>query len=127
MRAADLLGRRDTPALRSMLMPVTPEEVRVRPFPRWLRAAVPAWVQAVTLPWGVFVRMGALSGDAEALSRLVAHELAHVRQWRTEGAVAFLRHYLADYTRGRLRRLGHRDAYRAIGYEAQACQFEDIV
>jgi Domain of unknown function (DUF4157) len=51
---------------------------------------------------------------------LIAHELVHVRQWRELGAARFLVRYLGAYTRGRWRRLGHRDAYEAIPLEVEA-------
>lgn len=51
---------------------------------------------------------------------LVAHELVHVRQWREQGIVGFLRRYLADYIRGRRAGLDHDAAYRAIPFEIEA-------
>lgn len=120
MRAADLLGRFDTAALRVRLLPVYPESVTVRPVPGWLRPAWPAWVAAMTLPWGIYVRPDVLDGGPQALARLLCHELVHARQWKTLGVVGFLRRYLSDYLRARVRGLSHRDAYRAIGLEAEA-------
>ncbi|HUF83653.1 MAG TPA: hypothetical protein VMQ81_03570 [Acidimicrobiia bacterium] len=51
---------------------------------------------------------------------LVGHELVHVRQWRELGLVRFLWRYLGAYFRGRLRGLGHGDAYAAIPLEQEA-------
>ena len=51
---------------------------------------------------------------------LLAHELVHVEQWRTHGAISFLRTYLADYLHARRTGLGHWPAYRAIPFEAEA-------
>jgi hypothetical protein len=51
---------------------------------------------------------------------LLAHELVHVRQWRELGGFRFLWRYLGAYCRGRLRGLGHRDAYAAIPLEQEA-------
>lgn len=51
---------------------------------------------------------------------LVAHEMVHVRQWREHGTVRFLARYLGDYARGRMRGLGHCDAYLAIEFEREA-------
>lgn len=122
MKAADLLGRFDSPALRVRLLPTYPETVVVRPFPGGVRRLWPSWVGAVTLPWGIYVRPDLLDGDPEALGRLLCHELVHVRQWKTLGALGFLRRYLSDYLRGRLRGLSHRQAYQAIGLELEAAR-----
>ncbi|MGZ8762602.1 MAG: eCIS core domain-containing protein [Acidimicrobiia bacterium] len=57
----------------------------------------------------------------QAQSRgLLAHEMVHVRQWRERGVIRFLAAYLGEYVRGRRHGLGHRDAYRAISFEAEA-------
>jgi len=61
-----------------------------------------------------------LRRDRTADVGLLAHELVHVQQWREMGALRFLGRYLGDYLRGRLRGLGHWDAYRAISLEADA-------
>lgn len=52
--------------------------------------------------------------------RLLRHELWHVRQWRRHGALGFLRRYVGDYLRWRLRRYGHLGAYRRIRFEIEA-------
>lgn len=51
---------------------------------------------------------------------LLAHEMAHVRQWAELGSVGFLSRYLGAYLRGRARGLSHRDAYRGIPLEQEA-------
>lgn len=127
MTAADLLGPLDTPVLRNRLLPVRPESVPVRPAPRWLRRVWPRWVAAMTWVRVIYVRPDVLAGDPQRLARLIAHELVHVRQWRTDGVVGFCRHYLTDYARGRALRLGHRGAYRAVAYEAEAYDFEELL
>ncbi|HEX2155029.1 MAG TPA: hypothetical protein VHL52_13775 [Acidimicrobiia bacterium] len=127
MNASDVLGDRDTPALRVRLLPVRPANVDVRRFPRWLDRVWPKWVGAVTMPWAIYVRNAVLEGDSDRLSRLIVHELIHVQQWKTHGVVGFLRHYLEDYTRARLRRMSHHDAYRAITLEAEAREAVDLL
>lgn len=72
-------------------------------------------VSAMTLGRFVFIRRGALDDPA-----LLHHELVHVRQWREQGMVGFLVAYLSAYFRGRLRGLGHWEAYRAIPAEIEA-------
>jgi len=63
----------------------------------------------------VLIRRGR-EGD----ERLLAHELVHVRQWREQGWLRFLWRYFTDYFKGRRRGLGHRGAYLAIPFEAEA-------
>ena len=58
--------------------------------------------------------------DAEPGLTLRTHEAIHLAQVRSEGWVRFYAGYLWQYARGRLRRLGHAAAYRAISYEAEA-------
>lgn len=52
--------------------------------------------------------------------RLLRHELEHVRQWRDQGVVGFLRRYLGAYLRWRLAGLPHWAAYRRIPQEIEA-------
>ncbi|MFP3914592.1 MAG: hypothetical protein ACLFWM_06930 [Actinomycetota bacterium] len=120
MRSSDLLGDRLTDALRVRLQPVHPEEVTVRLLPAWARPFLSRWVAAVTLPWGVYVRGDILADRTGKLPALLVHELVHVRQWRTLGPFGFLRRYLGDYLGGRLRRLGHKEAYMRIRLEQEA-------
>ena len=70
---------------------------------------------AMTVGHFILVRPG-----RERDERLLAHELVHVRQWREDGRVRFLWRYFSAYIKGRFRRLGHRGAYLAIPYEAEA-------
>lgn len=72
-------------------------------------------VSAMTLGRFILVRRTALDDLA-----LLHHELVHVRQWREQGIVGFLRAYLTAYFQGRLAGLGHWDAYRAIPQEVEA-------
>jgi len=53
-------------------------------------------------------------------ARLRAHELVHVRQWRSLGIAGFLTRYLAAYVRWRLRRYPHWAAYRRVPLEIEA-------
>lgn len=110
----------DGPALRMRLIPVAPEAVAVRPVPRLLMRLWPGWVSAMALPWGIYVRPDMLTEDPDALARLIAHELVHMRQWKTLGPVGFPRRYLTDYLRGRFNGLDHRSAYAAIPLEEEA-------
>lgn len=53
-------------------------------------------------------------------ARLLRHELEHVRQWREQGVLGFLRRYLGAYARGRMRGYPHLGAYRRIPQEIEA-------
>lgn len=128
MKATEVLGSLDTAELRVRLHPIDPEHVSIRTPPLWLRPVWPGWAAAMTVVRVVYVRQEVLeTWDDQRLARLIAHELVHVRQWRTDGFVGFVRHYLADYVRGRRAKLGHRGAYKAIGYEAEAYGIEEIL
>jgi len=75
---------------------------------------------AITLGTRVFVTEtvfeGLVMGDRPDI---VAHELVHVDQWRTDGWRFFVR-YLGAYARVRVLGVPHLAAYRAIPYEAEA-------
>ncbi len=64
--------------------------------------------------------------DVELLA-LLAHELAHVRQYRDIGAWPFRWAYVREYLAGRLRGLGHDAAYRSISFERMAREVEERV
>jgi hypothetical protein len=57
----------------------------------WL---IPAWAQAQV--WGNFIL---IRRGVTVTEKLLAHELAHVRQWQTRGLVPFLWHYLTGLIR----------------------------
>jgi hypothetical protein len=70
---------------------------------------------ATTLGSLILVRSWAVDDE-----HLLRHELEHVRQWHTFGAVGFLVRYLAPYFRWRIRRYPHWSAYRRIPFEVEA-------
>jgi uncharacterized protein DUF4157 len=51
---------------------------------------------------------------------LLAHELAHVEQYRRRGVVAFLTRYFSEYVVARVHGRTHREAYESIGFEREA-------
>ncbi len=53
-------------------------------------------------------------------SRLLAHELIHVRQWAELGVVGFLVRYVTDFVRGLVATRDWNEAYRRIGAEVEA-------
>lgn len=81
----------------------------------WVGGPVPPGAAAITIGPVVSVRRRS-AGSA----RLLRHEEVHVRQWAAWGATGFLRRYLGDYLRLRLRGWPHWAAYRRIGFEVEA-------
>lgn len=77
-------------------------------------AAAPG-ATATTFGRTVFVRRGRTMGPL-----LRRHEYEHVLQFHELGRVRFLARYLGEYLRWRLRRHGHRGAYRRISFEVRA-------
>jgi hypothetical protein len=86
-------------------------------------AAVLLRAEAFTLARHVFLSgRGAASvaeGSEEGRS-LLAHEIAHVEQYRLYGVRRFLPRYLADYLAARFRGASHAEAYAAIPFEREA-------
>ena len=82
---------------------------------------MPPGATAITVGRVVSVRRRA--GDDP---RLLAHELVHVRQWRSLGVAGFLIRYLGAYARWRVRGYGHWAAYRRIPLEIEA-EWEALV
>ena len=82
---------------------------------RLVGGPVPPGARAITLGSLIVVRTRAASS-----TRLLRHELVHVRQWRRFGALGFLRRYLGAYVRWRVRGYPHWAAYRRIPFEVEA-------
>lgn len=80
----------------------------------WVGGPVPKGSDGITLGSLVIVREG------KATPYLLRHEQVHVRQWRRYGAVGFTARYLGSYVLWRLRRKGHKGAYRRIPMEIEA-------
>ena len=76
---------------------------------------VPRGASAITVGPVVSIRRRFVDDE-----RLVAHELVHVRQWRSLGAVGFLVRYVGSYLRWRFRGYPHWAAYRRIPLEVEA-------
>ena len=92
--------------------------MKIREFTgqNWLR-----WldVRALTIYPFVFYRAATPS------KTLRNHEAIHIAQVRRDGWLRFYTRYLWEYLRGRWRGLAHKEAYRAIGYEAEAYAHQD--
>jgi hypothetical protein len=81
----------------------------------WVGGPVPPGSSGITLGPLVSVRTRAASNR-----HLLRHELIHVEQFRRHGFVGFLRRYVTDYLRLRLRGYNHRNAYLRIPFEIEA-------
>lgn len=81
----------------------------------WVGGPVPPGAGAWTLGSLVIVRRRHAGSPL-----LMAHELEHVRQWRSLGAPRFLTRYLGSYLGWRLRGYPHAAAYRRIPAEIDA-------
>jgi hypothetical protein len=123
--AADFLDTAglDPERLRAVLPAVDPARVPVRPAPAWFRALWVRGIQAIALPWAIYMVPDTYvrcrdHGD-RSTGALIVHELTHIEQWR-RGGTRHTFQYIGDYLGGRRRGLGHWDAYRAIRSEAEA-------
>ena len=83
-------------------------------------AALRSRASGITLGDDVYVRSEFFDARGDIPIRLVAHEVAHVVQFRRDGTLPFLMRYVWDYSSGLARGLTDRDAYLAIGYEIEA-------
>lgn len=81
---------------------------------RLIRIPMPGPYDAMTL--GRFILVGK-DLPTDGTSRLLAHELVHVRQWAELGLVGFLSRYLSQFARGLIETRSWRRAY--LGLEAE--------
>lgn len=117
----------DVAEVRSHLPSVDPYAVRIRPASSWFQLVWARGVAALATPWGIFVRPPVFEricagGEPNRDGPLVVHELAHLEQFHRLGALRHVGQYLADYVRGRVRRLGHWESYRRVRLEVEARQ-----
>lgn len=97
---------------------------------------IPDWVcrlmgaGAVTLRSWIWCSAPAALGIAcwsVSARALLVHEAVHVLQYQRQGTLAFLLEYSRGYLVGRLRGLGHDQAYRALPAEREAFAAEAAV
>ena len=93
-------------------------------FPWWLRPFLQKDVVAITLWRRVYVSEK-LAG--EALQRILAHELVHVRQIEHVGLIRFYWRYLREYVGNRRAGMPPHEAYRRISFEQEALIIERSV
>jgi len=115
----------DPAGLRELMPRVDPAAVKVRVASPLFRRFWAKGIDAVSLPFGVFVEPSVMhrfrsGSDPERSGRLIVHELMHIEQYRRLGALRHVTQYVGDYLRGRRLRLGHWEAYRAIRLEVEA-------
>ena len=114
------------PVLAGRLEPDFPSELaRARLHRGGFAALLTALAGASAIVFGrrIFLSRSAAACVADGTAggcRLLAHELAHVAQYRRFGAAPFLGRYVGEYLRGRLEGLDHRTAYLSISFEREA-------
>jgi len=87
------------------------------------RAGYRLWVGGPVPPGSAGITLGSLvimRKDCSNPERLLAHELAHVRQFARLGWMGFLSQYLGSYFKSRFKGLSHHDAYWNIPLEIDA-------
>ena len=115
-RVADVLG----PESKLADLGVEPNAVWVRVAPWWLRLVWREPFEAITAPWGIYLRRLPTDYEPDALGRLLLHELAHMAQWRRMGVRRFLVAYLGGYLKQRRAGLNPLEAYATIPLEQEA-------
>jgi hypothetical protein len=104
-----------------VLPPIPGTRLRSGPLARFAAAALRA--EAFVVRRTVFLSARgarAIAAGSEEGESLLAHELAHVAQYRRHGVLPFLRRYFAQYFAGRARGLSHEAAYASISFEREA-------
>jgi len=96
-----------------------PPKIRIG-YPWWLRVFLQKNVIAITLGRRIYFR------DANPDPRVMKHELAHVRQVARYGLVPFLARYAFEFARNLVRERSFDRAYRAISFEKEAFEAEDL-
>jgi hypothetical protein len=95
--------------------------VQVRTVPGWLQSLWPDGTNALTLRRTILFHPDVETEWTDKnLTRLIAHELVHIRQFRQLGFGSFVIRYTFDYLSGRIQGLGHNAAYAAIELEVEA-------
>jgi hypothetical protein len=74
--------------------------------------------------YNIYFAPGAYRVDTIGGLALIAHELAHCRQYQKHGPWRFRARYLSSYFRNRLRGMDHLKAYRNIPFEVEAREVE---
>ncbi|PYQ33737.1 MAG: hypothetical protein DMF55_11075 [Acidobacteria bacterium] len=121
-----LLGARIPPAVARRLRADFAGEVgRARLHRGLLARLLTSIAGADAIVFGRRIYLGAkpaalVSSHAPEAASLLAHELAHVRQYRRAGAAIFLGRYVGEYLGRRLAGAPHARAYRDLSFEREA-------
>ena len=81
----------------------------------------------ITLGDRIFIRSDCFREHGRPPLELIAHEVAHVVQFRRDGTAPFLTRYLFDYARNLASGMPDREAYLAIPYEREARRVESAL
>jgi hypothetical protein len=93
-------------------------------YPWWLRPWLARNVVAITLGRRVYILPEFLSRPPADVTRLIRHELAHVRQVQHYGLIGFLVRYVAEFFRHWRKERSLDAAYRRISFEVEALAAE---
>jgi hypothetical protein len=93
-------------------------------YPWWLRPWVARNVVAITLGRRIYILPEFLRKPPADVTRLIRHELAHVRQVERYGLIGFLARYVAEFVRHWRRERSVDAAYRKISFEIEAYEAE---
>ena len=96
-----------------------------------IRTGIPRYVIGDPLGYAdrdtIYLQKGAFQPETPDGLALLAHEIAHCRQYAHWGTWRFRAQYLRVYWRGRRRGMNHDAAYRNIPFEVEARAIEDLV
>lgn len=96
-----------------------------------VREGIPRYVIGDPLGYAdrdtIYLQRGAYQPDTPQGLALLAHEIAHCRQYAKCGTWRFRRLYLQAYWRSRRRGLTHEAAYWNVPFEVEARAIEDLV
>jgi transposase InsO family protein len=91
-------------------------------YPWWLRRLLMRDVIGITLGRRIYVRPNV---SAEAIERLLRHELVHVRQINRLGLVRFYLQYVREFVQHYRAVRSVTGAYRLISFEVEAAAAEE--
>lgn len=81
-------------------------------------------VVAITLGRRIYVLPSYVERSRDEVTRLIRHELAHVRQVARHGLIRFLALYVLEFVRHLRRTRSFDAAYHSISFEVEARQAE---
>lgn len=94
-------------------------------YPWWLRPFLQKGVVAITLGRRIYLAEVMGTRPADSLTRLLRHELTHVKQVNRHGLTVFLALYLYEFLRHLWRMRSAAAAYRLISFEVEAWAAEE--